>query len=765
MGDTESARAAYQRALQIRERALGPDHLQVAVTLLNFAELLIDLGEPHAARAHLTRARAIFDRVAGARQPAHLPCLRALAKLDRREGRLEDSAATLAEALRILDSTPAPPPVQRIRTLAALGELDLLRGRVSSARALLEEAFNLASHHLEEGDPLRPYLLRARGAARWADGQPREALSDWIDSQTLRRESFRLNARVTSEEGAFAYLERRSDLDPILSVLASELRTDPEEIARAWDTVVRTRAIVLDEFVARHATLRGVDGGTLAAARDSTDIARAALARILTAGPSDPGEARAAAVTSARKRLARAEEKLGEESLVFRRVQEGARVGLDEVIASLPEESALVAFVRYIPAEAPADLVQHPPVPHSYGAFVWSPHGAPAFVPLGDEPTLSPLLAAWQETLRPDFVRRAGRSSDDIEQECRSLGFRVRRALWDPIEPAIEPARRIFLVPDGLTNLVDFAALPTADGHYLVEGAAPLHYLTAERDLTRRNPTNGDGLLAIGAPVFGTPTSAERGSASHASGRASRPDTPLECLDASNLRFEELRAAPREIEDVDRLWRESAGRSTGETDVRKGRDATEAALRALAPGKRLLHIASHAFAIADPCGVEEGGDPGADEGSIVRRGPSPLLFGGIALAGANERLAASSTADDGILLTEEVTELDLTDVECVVLSACETGAGLPTSGEGVLGLRRAFQIAGAATVLASLRPVDDAASAAWIKSFYEARFGSGVPIDEAARAASLERLRERRARGLGTHPAFWSGLIATGQWR
>jgi CHAT domain-containing protein len=163
--------------------------------------------------------------------------------------------------------------------------------------------------------------------------------------------------------------------------------------------------------------------------------------------------------------------------------------------------------------------------------------------------------------------------------------------------------------------------------------------------------------------------------------------------------------------------------------------------------------------------VEEGGDPGADEGSIVRRGPSPLLFGGIALAGANERLAASSTADDGILLTEEVTELDLTDVECVVLSACETGAGLPTSGEGVLGLRRAFQIAGAATVLASLRPVDDAASAAWIKSFYEARFGSGVPIDEAARAASLERLRERRARGLGTHPAFWSGLIATGQWR
>jgi len=102
-----------------------------------------------------------------------------------------------------------------------------------------------------------------------------------------------------------------------------------------------------------------------------------------------------------------------------------------------------------------------------------------------------------------------------------------------------------------------------------------------------------------------------------------------------------------------------------------------------------------------------------------------------------------------------------------VLSACDTGAGEVRAGEGVLGLRRAFQVAGVRTLVLSLWPVEDEATRNWMRAFYSTAGTTGkngLPsAAEAVRSACVEVLRERRDRGDTTHPFYWGAFVAAGK--
>jgi CHAT domain-containing protein len=141
---------------------------------------------------------------------------------------------------------------------------------------------------------------------------------------------------------------------------------------------------------------------------------------------------------------------------------------------------------------------------------------------------------------------------------------------------------------------------------------------------------------------------------------------------------------------------------------------------------------------------------------------NPLLLSGLALAGANLRDAASLEQEDGILTAEEITALDLRGVEWAVLSGCNTGLGRIDDGEGVLGLRRAFLLAGTHSVIMSLWAVEDETARQWMTALYRARRKQGLRAAEASRAASLSVLRHRRARDESTHPFHWGAFLAVG---
>ena len=131
----------------------------------------------------------------------------------------------------------------------------------------------------------------------------------------------------------------------------------------------------------------------------------------------------------------------------------------------------------------------------------------------------------------------------------------------------------------------------------------------------------------------------------------------------------------------------------------------------------------------------------------------------LALAGANARRSGAS--DDGRISTAaEAAQLDLFGTQLVVLSACETGVGKVQPGEGVYGLRRALQLAGAQTQVVSLWKVDDACTRELMVDYYK-RLLKGEGRSGALRAAQKAMIANPARR----HPAYWAAFIPIGDWR
>jgi CHAT domain-containing protein len=330
---------------------------------------------------------------------------------------------------------------------------------------------------------------------------------------------------------------------------------------------------------------------------------------------------------------------------------------------------------------------------------------------------------------------------------------------------------------------VSLATLPAAEGGYLLESGPRFHYLVAERDLVGKiqGLRSGAGILAIGGPDFDAAPAGIATATSSFPGRALVRETSspgssqrihlrsaaASCEGLQALQFEPLPGAAKEAREIEALWTSRGAPSArlpgSGPRLLTGQEAGETLFKQIAPSFAVLHLATHGYFMGDQCDSILSSNP-AEKNLFAAVWDDPLLLSGLALSGANRRANAGEGDDDGILTAEEITSLDLSGVEWVVLSACETGIGRIQAGEGVLGLRRAFESAGAGTVIMSLWKVEDESTREWMRFLYEGRL-RGMSTLEAVHRASQSILDARRAKGRSTLPFHWGAFVAAGDWR
>ena len=301
---------------------------------------------------------------------------------------------------------------------------------------------------------------------------------------------------------------------------------------------------------------------------------------------------------------------------------------------------------------------------------------------------------------------------------------RLYDMLWKPLEEELKGVKKIYFSPVGAFHQIGIEYLPGMEQYNT-------YRLTSTRELL--NAPTKDSRQTMQAALYGglkfELTKKERTTLTAQLGNNKGQTTFRDVPDLAELR--ELRGAAkrmpvlegtlREVEGIDSLMRSKRI----DVSVATGTTGTEESFKALSGlHKGLIHISTHGFYQPEKQQIDtdDDNDIAALQGGrqAQTQEDRSLSRSGLLMTGAADYLFGRITdldSDDGILTAREISRLDLSGLDLVVLSACETGLG-DISGEGVFGLQRGFKKAGAQTLLVSLWKVEDDATQLLMTEFY-----------------------------------------------
>jgi tetratricopeptide (TPR) repeat protein len=738
------AEPLYRRALAASERVLGAEHPDTLTTRNNLASVYEALGRYGEAEPQFRRVFAASKRVLGAEHPDTLGSLNNLAELYRLQGRYADSEPLFRQAMETSQRLLGAEHPDTLGSLNNLAVLYLAQGRYGKAEPLFRRAME-AQERVHGPEHPATILAQLNLAATLVNqSKLTQAIRQFRSLDGRLRGFVGMQLATTgSEQVRRDWVNAESRLQDAVYTLALAY-PDSEALPVAADLLLRWKRLAGEEDAVIARVARTSQDPRVKDLAGRLAQSRTALSRLVNMPKSDPK-----AIAESRAGLERLEVELAILNRIFgdQRVR---AIDWKAVRDALPRGSALLELRAFQPFDfktgkwadrrwlallIPADPGKGPPL---------------RVFDLGPTAASAPVLARLR----------------DGKAAAEPL---VYQALFGPLDAAIKDYRTLFLAPDGALDLVAFGRLRLPDGRYWVQRQS-LRTLRTGRDLLAVPPERtGAGMLALGAIDYDHyPTTASAPAPVKAiegpppkdsestqvapmgtspSGSDSGPTLAAtrQLRDAQGT-FSSLAATGPEARQIGRFYWDKDGR---EAVVLTGLDANERRLKSMNEPPRALHLATHGFFLAEQSDAPTGG------------WDRPMVLSGIALAGANRGLAGELGPDgeNGILYAMEAIDLNLEGTELVTLSACDTGKGAVDRSEGVYGLVRAFQIAGARNVRMTLWPLNDPLARSFMEDFYRSWLdpqGHRSPA-EALRKSQLEWMESPDARK--RDPRHWAPFV------
>lgn len=748
-GDLASAEDYHRRALAIR-REIAPGGLDEATSLLNLSSLAMDRDRLDEAWELLQDAYAIHRREVP-NSPQEARALTYLCNAAWRRGELAVARQYCRQALEIY-RRKTPGSLDHAKCLHHGGRVALLQGELGPAEAALRDALAIFDQ-LAPGTDDQARALQTLAEILVAAGRTGEA------AEVLERATEALD----TQRGKIGGSDQQRALFGAKALEVYRRRVDlalgAGETSAALGALERSRARVLLSLLAQRELVFADVPPDLDRRRRQLAVEYDRAQEELAGLSSEAEEERVAEILERLRGL--------------RQQQDAVRAEIRRAaprLASLQDPQPLDAVAARQALDAGTVALYYSLGEESGWLLVVTRDAEPRAVPLAvSEAELRAKVQRWLLALEAPGTGL---------EAVHTLGAELYALLVAPAEPEIARGERILVIPDGPLHGFPFGALirseePARPDEVVRPAADPPRYLAAWRPLhsalsltlyhqlaLQPAPAEEDGeerdhevriaAALFGDPLFGSPVQGDSGNLELDKGPSTevRRGAALAPLPTSRL----------EVETIAELLSQEAR-------VFVGGEATEVAARRAGDGVRYLHFATHA--------VMDERFP-LDSALVLSR-PDELRPG----------------EDNGLLQAWEIFEGVRVDAELVTLSACRSGLGQEIAGEGMVGLTRAFQFAGAPSVVSASWSVPDRSTAALMARLY-ARLEAGESKDEALRGAQMElaagpvelprgatpgpRWLWEPVRSVfwsrppaetvdASHPFYWAGFQLTGRWK
>ncbi len=743
-GNFREAEPLYNTSYEHLSDVLGADHPDAIGMKNNLAYLYMLMERYDEAAVMFEELVAQWTATLGADHQDALKSRNNLGRVYQKLDRLEEAESIVDEALSLRRASLGEDHIDTIRSRIDKGSIYLDQGRIDEAILQLQAALDSAEQVIGEQHPYTFEALNHLAKAKEAKGDVTGAIE--LRSEGLARRSVFLDRMlwVTGENAREGYIRvHRPELDEYLRLLVSS--DDPLRGKKAIEASLQRKGLLLKITSEIEQISQLSEDPKLASLAASLESARKDLASLTLSGPTPETQGRhAEALYELEQRVNELQGELGRASVRYRSSIAGTSADLLEQV--VPDNTAFVDFLMYDDngsARALAGIITNDEGELEYD-----------LVAFPDRAQIEDIVIEYREIIQDDLAD---------EDEVLEIGQLAHELVWLPIEEALGGLDYVYLIPDGVLNILPFNALMNEDEAYLIQ-TTDVHILTSGRDLLPNDYELRDGeYVILAGPDYNSDSVAGEAVLAAAEGRRS---TALQLgIRGAGSGLRGLNFAPLPgAEQEGRIITDKVAASDAQSAVFFGEQAQEQVLAAINEAPEILHMATHGFFLEadDTLRKRLLKMQRSAEVQVPPPGDNPLLRSGLAFAGINTNaqfLGDIDTVNDGVLTALEVLGLNLSGTRLVVLSACETGLGEIHEGEGVYGLRRSFQEAGVAEVVSSLWEVSDAGTQALMTDFY-GRIIDGVPAREALRDTQLAMLDSPE----WGYPYIWSAFMIVGSY-